>query len=76
MTWTAGAERFIRAADTDNDLGTYSMRRPTAQQIDKWIARLSREDVDACRRFVEPFDLPYYPGFAPHVGSFAGDRAE
>jgi hypothetical protein len=75
MTWTAGAERFIRAADTDNDLGTYSMRRPTAQQIDKWIVRLSREDVDACRRFVEPFDLPYYPGFAPHVGSFAGDRA-
>ena len=74
MTWTPGAERFIRAADTEKDPGTYSMRRPTARQIDKWKARLDPQDIDACRRFVEPFDLPYYPGFEPHVGSFTGDR--
>lgn len=76
MTWTEGAERFLRAADTESDPGTYSMRRPTARQIDKWKQRLDPADVVACRRFVEPFGLPYYPGFEPRVGSFAGDRPE
>ncbi len=76
MTWTPAAERFLRAADTENDPGTYSMRRPTARQIDKWKGRLAPEDIDACRRFVEPFGLPYYPDFEPRVGSFSGDRPE
>jgi hypothetical protein len=76
MRWTAGAERFIRASDTETDPGTYSMRRPTARQVDQWKRRLSPGDIDACRRFVEPFGLPYYPDFEPHVGSFAGDRSE
>jgi hypothetical protein len=76
LAWTAGAERFLRASDTDRDPGTYSMRRPTARQIDKWKTRLDPRDIAACRRFVEPFGLPYYPGFEPHVGSFAGDRPE
>ena len=76
LTWTGKAERFIRSSDTESDPGTYSMRRPTARQIDKWKGRLSPADVDACRRFVEPFGLPYYPGFEPHVGTFAGDRGE
>jgi hypothetical protein len=75
LSWTPGAERFIRASDTEADPGTYSMRRRTATQIDKWKQRLSREDIDACRRFVEPFELPYYPGFEPRVESFSGDRA-
>jgi hypothetical protein len=76
MTWTAGAERFILASDTETDPGTYSMRRSIARQIDKWKKRLSSEDIEACRRFAEPFGLPYYPGFEPSVGSFAGDRPE
>ena len=76
MTWTRGAGRFIRASDTDVDPRTYSTRRPTAQQIDQWKERLSPQDVDACRRFVEPFELPYYPDFTPYVASLGGDRAE
>jgi hypothetical protein len=76
MHWTPGAERFIRASDTEADPGTYSIRRPTARQIDKWKVRVSPEDAGACRRFVEPFGLPYYPGFEPRVGSFSGDRPE
>jgi hypothetical protein len=76
LTWTAGAERFIRSSDTDADPRTYSMRRPTARQIDKWKQGLAPEDIEACRRFAEPFGLPYYPGFEPRVGSFAGDRPE
>lgn len=74
MTWTAQAERFIRESDHEGDDRTYSMNRPTTRQIDKWKDRLSPEDIEACRRFVEPFGLPYYPGFEPYVGSFSGDQ--
>ena len=44
------------------------MRRPTARQIDKWKQGLTRDEIEACRRFVEPFRLPYYPSFEPRVG--------
>ena len=74
MTWTPGAERFIRTADTASEPGTYSMRRRNARQIEKWKQRLRPEDIEACRRFVEPLGLPYHPGFEPRVGSFAGDQ--
>lgn len=74
LTWTDGAERFLRTSDTGADPGTYSMRRPTALQIDKWKGRIGAADLDACRRFVEPFGLPYYPAFEPRVESFSGDR--
>lgn len=74
MTWTPAAERFIRTSDSETDGRTYSLRRPTATQIDKWKRGLSPDDVEACRRFVEPFGLPYYPAFEPWVGSFSGDR--
>jgi hypothetical protein len=69
MTWTRSAERFIRASDGEDDQRTYSLSRPTAKQIDKWKERLSAEDIESCRRFVEPFRLPYYPGFEPYVTS-------
>ena len=67
MSWTRRAERFIRESDGEDDRRTYSMTRPTAGQVDKWKARLSAGEVDACRRFVEPFGLPYYPDFEPYV---------
>ncbi len=69
MAWTRSAERFIRASDAVDDQLTYSMSRPTAKQIDKWKERLSPDDIESCRRFVEPFGLPYYPGFEPYVTS-------
>ena len=61
------AERFLGAADTEDDRRTYSMSRPTAKQIDKWKQRLAARSIESCRRFVEPFGLPYYPGFEPRV---------
>jgi sulfotransferase family protein len=67
MTWTRKAERFLRTSDGDDDRRFYSMSRPTAKQIDKWKQRLKVEEIESCRRFVEPFGLPYYPGFEPHV---------
>ncbi len=69
MTWTRRAERFILASDEEDDGHTYSMSRPTAKQIDKWKERLSVEEIESCRRFVEPFGLPYYPGFEPYGSS-------
>jgi Sulfotransferase family len=75
LGWSRRAERFIRESDSEEDQRTYSMNRPTARQTDKWKARLSPEDIAACRRFVEPFGLPYYPGFEPYVSSMAGDQA-
>jgi hypothetical protein len=70
LTWTRRAERFIQSSDGDGDQGTYSLSRPAARQIDKWKERVSLEDIESCRRFVEPFGLPYYPGFEPHVPGF------
>ncbi len=75
LTWTPAAERFLRGSDAEGDQRTYSMTRPTAKQIDKWKARLSAAEIESCRRFVEPFGLPYYPGFEPYVTSFGGDQA-
>ncbi|MBA3895326.1 MAG: sulfotransferase [Gemmatimonadales bacterium] len=68
MTWTGRAERFLRNSDGEDDRRAYSMSRPTALQVDKWKARLTAGEVETCRRFVEPFGLPYYPGFEPYVG--------
>ncbi len=56
--------------------GVTGARCDKGKILDPLSGRLSPEDIDACRRFVEPFGLPYYPGFEPHVGSFAGDRPE
>jgi hypothetical protein len=67
LTWSPRAERFIRASDAEGDHHTYTLKRPAARQIDKWKERLSAEEIEACRRFVEPFGLPYYPGFEPYV---------
>jgi hypothetical protein len=72
LTWSRRAEGFLRKSDHEGDDRVYSLDRSTAKQIDKWKDRVSPEDIEACRRFVEPFGLPYYPGFDPAVGSFSG----
>jgi hypothetical protein len=74
LTWTRRAERFLHHSDHEGDERIYSMSRSTAKQVDKWKDRVSPEDIEACRRFVDPFGLPYYPGFEPVVESFSGDR--
>jgi sulfotransferase family protein len=73
LPWTSRAERFVRASNAD-DHDAYSLSRATATQVHEWKDRLSRDDIQACRRFVEPFGLPYYPGFEPEVASFSGDQ--
>jgi len=63
LTWSPKAERFLRLSDRESDGDPYSLTRPTRLQADGWKLRLSREDIESCRRFAEPFGLPYYPGF-------------
>lgn len=75
LQWNSRAERFLRQSDQVGDDRRYSTNRPATKQVDKWKQGLSAEDIEACRRFVEPFELPYYPGFEPYVASFGGDQA-
>jgi hypothetical protein len=75
LSWSPKAERFIRRADAPGDNRASSLNRPTARQIDNWKDRLRPEETQECRRFVDPFGLPYYPGFEPYVASPSGDRS-
>ncbi len=74
LLWTRRAERYIRRSDNDRAHHSYSLNRPSVKQVDQWRGRLNPGEIAACRRFVEPFGLPYYPGFEPHVGSSSGDQ--
>jgi hypothetical protein len=67
LEWSRKAEHFLRISDRPGDTRTYSLVRSSKMQVDVWKARLRAEDIAACRRFVEPFELPYYPGFEPNV---------
>ena len=76
LAWNPGAERFLSGANQCGDEAAYSLRRLSVNEIGKWKERLSDDEIAQCRRFVEPFGLPYYPGFEPRVTSFSGDRVE
>lgn len=52
--------RHIALSTTTAVPGTYSTRRNTAEQINKWKRRLKSGEIDRIRRLVEMFDLPYY----------------
>ncbi len=73
LSWTPRAERFMHRSNNNADPRHLSLNRVAARQVDGWKARLSVEEVETCRRYVEPFGLPYYPGFDPSVGSIVGD---
>jgi hypothetical protein len=72
LDWTGRARRGVRRTDTGGDGRTYSVQRRASVQIDAWKRKLSSEEIDACRRFVEPFGLPYYPDFEPAVENAEG----
>jgi hypothetical protein len=76
LAWNHKVERFLKSSDRSGDTQPYSLNRPSEMQIDKWKQQLTRGEIDACRQFVEPFELPYYPGFEPRITSLRGDRPE
>jgi hypothetical protein len=68
LDWSPAAERFLRRANHEGNVTwAYSLERSAAKQVDAWRSRLTQGEIDACRRFVEPFGLPYYPDFEPVV---------
>ncbi len=73
MEWTPGAERGIGKGDVEGDTMTYSLHRPAAIQVDRWKDRVTPDQIESCRQFVEPFGLPYYPDFEPYVETFSGE---
>lgn len=64
LPWTPAAEAFLTRMDSADDR-PYSLKRQSAQQPAKWLAALAPEEIERCRRFAEPFGLPWYPDFAP-----------
>jgi hypothetical protein len=75
LDWSARTGQRVRATSSEGDNLVYSLNRPTGFQVDRWKERVSPEDSEACRRFVEPFGLPYYPEFEPYVETFSGAAA-
>ena len=73
MEWTPKAERGIGKGDVEGDTMTYSLHRPAAIQVDRWKDRVTPDQIESCRQFVEPFGLPYYPDFEPYVETFSGE---
>jgi hypothetical protein len=65
LKWSPEAEQFLRSSDREGDTRPYSLKRSSRTQVDVWKQRLTAEQVGDCRRFVEPFGLPYYPDFEP-----------
>jgi len=64
LTWTADSDRFVSESDQADD-EVQSMRRSARDEIDRWKHELHPAEIAACRRVVERFDLPWYPGFEP-----------
>jgi hypothetical protein len=67
LDWTPRAEQFLARANHEGVGWAYSLQRAAAKQVDRWRPHLTQGEIDACRRFVEPFGLPYYPDFEPFV---------
>ena len=74
LAWNDRAEAFVQRANAGGDGRPSSLSRLAARQVDNWKDRLNREEIESCRRFVEPFGLPYYPSFEPYVSSPSGDQ--
>lgn len=60
LAWTAAVEQFVIQSSTSHKPGHYSGVRLSAQQPDKWLQEMEPQAIDAVRRQVELFNLPFY----------------
>lgn len=65
LTWTAEVQDFVEEHGDEHSDQPYSLKRKSEEQIDKWKEKLSPDEVETCRRFAEPFGLPFYENFDP-----------
>jgi len=60
LNWTDEVQNYINQTTTEEKLGTFSTKRITKNQTDKWKRKMTPSEIDQVRSFVEPFNLPYY----------------
>lgn len=65
LAWTQEAEAFVEGHADERSHRPYSLKRKSEEQIDRWQAEVSSEEIDTCRRYAEPFGLPFYTDFDP-----------
>lgn len=65
VPFTRAGRRFLERSDRGGDRRMHSLRRAARQEVGRWQHELDPDDVRACRRVVEQFELPWYPGFGP-----------
>jgi len=60
LDWTAKIQKHINQTTTKAKPGIYSTYRVTNTQTYKWKGKMTPDEIEQVRTFVEPFNLPYY----------------
>lgn len=60
LQWSDKVQRFIAQTTTEEASGTYSIKRVTEKQVDKWKHVMNKYEIEQVYTFVEPFNLPFY----------------
>ena len=60
LKWTVKVQKYINQSTTEGKPGKYSTFRVTKDQIDKWKRKMNFDEIEQVRKFVEPFNLPFY----------------
>jgi hypothetical protein len=59
LRWTAKTERFLQGTTTTTG-ESYSLRRRSSQEPDKWRTQLQPDQIDQIQKFAAPFEIPFY----------------
>jgi hypothetical protein len=60
LGWTDKVQKYINKSTNKEKPGTFSTYRVTKNQIDKWKKKMTQDEINQVRNFVEPFNLPFY----------------
>lgn len=60
LSWTAAMQEYIVASSTTQTPGMYTTKRVSAVQPVRWKYQMDQSQVEAVRRYVESFELPFY----------------
>lgn len=60
LKWTEKVDRYVNRSTSKVKPGTFSPFRVTKNQTNKWKNKMTNDEIEQVRKFVEPFNLPYY----------------
>jgi hypothetical protein len=60
LDWTDKVQKYINRSTNKEKPGAFSTYRVTKNQINKWKKKLTPDEINQVRNFVEPFNLPFY----------------